>query len=158
MILRTCTVALTLAGLAVVPAACGSTSGARTEPPAVGASGPAQADAAASFAKEGFVVLVEDGRLWVQRPDQEKSEKHVTWVGAGPSGTTLKAPDADTALAYLASRPGFDVEVEEGRIWVLRPGQEKSEKSVTRVGAGPRGATVKAVDAETLHAYLAAGA
>jgi hypothetical protein len=56
----------------------------------------------------------------------------------------------------VASRPGFVVEVEDGRLWVMREGQKKEEKCVTRIGAGPRGVTVRAPDAETLNAYLAA--
>jgi NADPH-dependent glutamate synthase beta subunit-like oxidoreductase len=68
---------------------------------------------------------------------------------------TLRALDMDTALEYLAAKPGFEVEAADGRLWVLRPGQEKSGKHVTRIGAGPRNATVRALDAETLESYLA---
>ncbi|MFO1052370.1 MAG: hypothetical protein U1F36_09165 [Planctomycetota bacterium] len=106
--------------------------------------------------RPGFVTSVEDGRLWVLRTGTEKSEKCVTWIGAGPRGMTLRACDADTALAYLGARPGFSTEVEDGRLWVLRDGQSKGEKRVTRIGAGPRGCTVLAVDRETLDAWLAA--
>lgn len=106
--------------------------------------------------KPGFDVRIEDGRVWVLRPGQEPSEKHVTLIGAGPMGTTLKAIDSDTALAYLATVPGFEIQIENGRVWALRPGQEKDEKCVTAIGVGPRGSTVKAVDRATLDAYLAA--
>jgi hypothetical protein len=108
------------------------------------------------YARPGFVTLEEAGRLWVLRPGQEKSEKHVTLVGAGPRGMTIKALDRNTALEYIAARPGFQVTVEAGRLWVLRPGQEKSEKHITLVGAGPLGTTLKALDRETIEAYLAA--
>ena len=109
-------------------------------------------------AKPGFQVEIEDGRLWVLRPGEKKSDKHVTLIGAGPRGMTLKALDRQTAQAYLAARPGFKVEIEDGRLWVLKPGQQKSDKHVTRIGAGPGGMTVKALDRETLTAYLRAGA
>ncbi|MDX1588658.1 MAG: hypothetical protein R3296_06945 [Oleiphilaceae bacterium] len=108
------------------------------------------------FAKPGFRVSLEDSRLWVLRGDQEKSEKHATLIGAGPQGMTVKAPDRETALAYLTQKPGFKVEIEDGRLWVLRDGQEKSEKHATLIGAGPMGMTVKALDRETALAYLAA--
>lgn len=110
----------------------------------------------ASLAKSGFHVEVEDGRLWVLEPGQEKSEKHDTLIGAGPRGMTVKAITQDTALFYLASKPGFDVEIEDGRLWVLKPGQEKSEKHSTLIGAGPRGMTLKALDQDSALEYLAA--
>jgi hypothetical protein len=118
----------------------------------------AEKDTALSYLyhKPGFDVEVVDGRLWVLRPGQEKSEKHITLVGAGPRRMTMKALDRDTALHYIASKPGFNVEVENGRLWVLRPGQEKSEKHITLVGAGPRNTTVKALDKNTAIHYLAA--
>ena len=52
-------------------------------------------------------------------------------------------------MASRALAPGFTVEVDEdGRIWVFRTGEpaEKSEKHITRVGAGPMGSTLKALD------------
>ncbi|WP_200182554.1 hypothetical protein [Ectothiorhodospira mobilis] len=107
-------------------------------------------------AKPGFEVSVEDGRLWVLKPGQEKSGKHVTFIGAGPKGTTLKALDNETALEYLAAKPGFEVSVDDGRLWVLKPGQEKSGKHVTFIGAGPKGMTLKALDNETALEYMAA--
>ncbi|MGM0476961.1 MAG: hypothetical protein ACQERR_07265 [Pseudomonadota bacterium] len=104
--------------------------------------------------RPGFEVEVEDNRIWVLRPGEEKSEKHSTLIGAGPLGMTVKALDDETALAYLATRPGFDVRIEDGRIWALKPGDEKSEKHATRINAGVLNRTVKAVDAETIDAYL----
>jgi uncharacterized protein YdhG (YjbR/CyaY superfamily) len=106
-------------------------------------------------AKPGFDVEVQDGRLWVLKPGQEKSGKYVTLIGAGPQNMTLRALDMDTALAYLAAKPGYDVQAEEGRLWVLKPGQEKSGKYATRIAAGPKSATLRGVDMETLDAYLA---
>jgi hypothetical protein len=123
-------------------------------------------------AKPGFVTRLVDGRLWVFRSgggelaefdQQGELAKHVTHPGVGPGGVTVKAPDADTVAAYLAAADGFETKVQEGRIWVFRPGSselaefEKSgdlAKHITRPGAGPQGMTVKAADAETLDAYL----
>lgn len=106
-------------------------------------------------AKLGFGVEVQDGRLWVLKPGQEKSGKYVTLIGAGPRAATLHALDTDTALEYLAAKPGFDVQAEDGRLWVLKPGQEKSGKHVAMIGAGPQNATLRATDMETLERYLA---
>ena len=77
-------------------------------------------------AKEGFTLLEEDGRYWVypegEAPaDGKHPAKHITKVKAGPGGVTLRGPDADTILAYIASKPGFHVEIEDGRIWVFKP-------------------------------------
>jgi hypothetical protein len=122
--------------------------------------------------KPGFVTRLVDGRLWVFRSGgaelaefdrQGELAKHVTHPGVGPGGVTVKAPDADTVTAYLVAADGFETKVQEGRIWVFRPGSvelaefEKSgelAKHITRPGAGPQGLTVKAADAETLDAYL----
>jgi len=116
------------------------------------------------YNKPGFATEVdEDGRLWVfkQGGDKEKSEKHITLVGAGPDRMTVKAVDKGTALEYLATKPGFVAEAveEDGtyRLWIFKKGgdMEKSEKHITRVGAGPMRTTLKAIDRETLDAYLA---
>ncbi len=122
-------------------------------------------------AKPGFVTEIEDGRVWVFREgDAELAKfrqhgelaKHVVRPAAGPLGTTLKSPDAETILAYVAAKPGFVTEIEDGRVWVFRAGcaelakfEKDGElaKHVVRPGAGPLGATLKAPDAETLDAY-----
>ena len=105
--------------------------------------------------KQGFEVEVVDGRLWVLKPGEKKSGKHVTLIGAGPKGMTLKALTRDVALEYLASKPGYHIEVEDGRLWVFKPGEKKSGKHVTRIGVGPQNTTMRALDMETLEAYLA---
>lgn len=109
-----------------------------------------------SFNKPGFIVEEEEGLLWVRKPGQEKSDKAVSMIGKGPGGKTVRALDRETAMAYIATRPGFKTEIEEGRLWVLKPGQEKSDKHITMVGKGPMGMTIKAVDRDTLIEYLAA--
>ena len=53
-------------------------------------------------AKPGFVTIEEEGRLWVLKPGEKPSEKHVTLVGAGPDGMTIKALSKETAEAYIA--------------------------------------------------------
>lgn len=64
-----------------------------------------QTEAEASpYDKPGFTTEVEKGRLWVLAEGQKKSEKHITMVGAGPRGMTIKALDRETAMAYLDAR------------------------------------------------------
>jgi NADPH-dependent glutamate synthase beta subunit-like oxidoreductase len=106
--------------------------------------------------KPGFITEVEDGRLWVLKGDQKKDEKRVTLIGAGPMGVSILAESKDTALEYLASTPGFETFIKDGRLWVLKDGEKESEKHITLIGAGPMGLTVKAVDRNTANAYLAA--
>jgi len=126
------------------------------------------------YPKPGFVTLEEDGRLWVFKEGSKELAaferdgeltKHIIRVGAGPKGTTLKAPDADTLLAYLAAKAGFVTLVEEGRLWVFAAdSKELAEfrkhgelaKHITRIGAGPGGVSLKAPDVDTLEKYLKA--
>jgi hypothetical protein len=123
-------------------------------------------------AKRGFVTKCEDGRLWVfgtaskelaEFEKQGELAKHVTRPGAGPGGITIKAPDAETIVAYAAACDGFATFVLEGRVWVFRPGSKElaefektgePAKSVTRIAAGPLNMTVKGPDPETIDAYL----
>ncbi|MCA9124438.1 MAG: hypothetical protein H6822_18485 [Planctomycetaceae bacterium] len=122
--------------------------------------------------KDGFITKIDDGRLWVFRKDSEELKsfeasgelaKHVIRPNAGPGGMTIKAPDNETILEYLATRDGFHVTFDSGRIWVFRASspelaefQSKGEpaKHVIRPGAGPLGVTVKGPDAETIDQYL----
>ncbi|WP_238630366.1 hypothetical protein [Ectothiorhodospira lacustris] len=113
-----------------------------------------QAEMNGPFDRAGFRVEESDGRLWVLKPGQEKSSNHVALIGAGPQGMTVRAVDRDTALEYLAARPGFNVEVQDGRLWVLKPGQEKSGNHVALIGAGPHGMTLRALDRDTALEYL----
>ncbi|QEG42910.1 hypothetical protein [Roseimaritima ulvae] len=126
------------------------------------------------WSKPGFSVFEQDGRLWVfdiARPELaefvSKGElaKHVIRPGAGPNGMTVKAPDAETLDRYLATKPGFVVHFEDGRLWIFRAQSEaladfrrqgELAKHVIRPGAGPNGVTVKAPDAEVIDAYLVA--
>lgn len=122
----------------------------------------------------GFVTWIDDGRLWVfEMQSADAAEflksgelaKSVTRPGAGPNGMTIRSSSAEVIDRYLWTRPGFVVAQDDGRLWVFRSdapellafraGQE-SEKVVIRPGAGPDGMTLKATDAETLDAYIAA--
>jgi sugar lactone lactonase YvrE len=94
----------------------------------------------------------------------EEPAKHVTWPAAGPNGVTLKAVDTSTLEAYVAAADGFEIRIQDGRIWVFRSGSEALQefdrngepaKHVIRPAAGPRGMTIKAPDVETANAYLA---
>jgi len=110
--------------------------------------------------KPGFITEVEDGRLWVLKPGQKKSGKHVTLIAAGPAGMTMRAVDKATAFEYLGTKAGFDVHAEKVgdsyALWVLKPGQKKSGKHITLVAAGPRGMTLRAVSKATAYEYLSA--
>jgi hypothetical protein len=134
---------------------------------------PVLAAAGGPFSKEGFVTILEDDRLWVFDENSEQLTayqtngelaKHTTQIGVGPAGLTVKAPDKETILRYLAAKPGFVATVDEGRIWVFRTGSEELKtvtdggelaKHVTRVNAGPLDTTLKAPDKETLDEYIA---
>jgi hypothetical protein len=123
-------------------------------------------------AKPGFSTYLDDGRIWVFQTGSEGHQefkrsgepaKSVTWIGAGPRGASLRSDDADTLLAYVASKPGFRVFVEDERLWVFREGSEHLEqflevgepaKSVTLIGVGPRGVSVRGAERATLDAYL----
>jgi hypothetical protein len=57
-------------------------------------------------------VWVREGRAWVARPQSldwlwlrtgAELGKHVTLVGAGPNGMTIRAGDTETAEAYAAA-------------------------------------------------------
>lgn len=65
----------------------------------------------AVYARPGFTVFYVDGRLWVFRADSEPLASYrqfgepvecVVWLGAGPAGLTVRAPDRETLDAYLA--------------------------------------------------------
>jgi hypothetical protein len=134
---------------------------------------PALAAAEGPFAKDGFVTILEDDRLWVFHTDSDELAafkangelaKHTTQIGVGPAGMTMKAADKETILEYLAAKPGFVVKVEDNRIWVFRSGSPDLQtvldggelaKHVTRVNAGPLDTTLKAPDKATLDEYIA---
>lgn len=63
------------------------------------------------------------------------------------------------------NKPGYVTEVVDGRLWVFRAGSKDYEefkkggepaKMVSRVGGGPNGMTIRAVDAKIIDDYLAA--
>lgn len=123
-------------------------------------------------AKSGFETSIVDGRLWIFKSDATELEefksngelaKSVTRVGAGPGGMTIRSADSETIDAYLTAKDGFETFIVDGRVWVFRTGAEeltefKSNgelaKSVTRVGAGPGGLTVRSADSATIDLYL----
>jgi len=129
---------------------------------------------AADYARPGFVTKVEDGRLWVFIPGSKELAnfekhgelaKHVIRPAAGPNRITVKGPDTNTVDAYLLAKPGFITRIEDGRLWVFKVDSKELEKfekhgelakHVIRPAAGPKRMTLKAPDAETVDAYLAA--
>ena len=155
--------------LLLVVAACGTTTQTTNQPAPNG-----ETKSSSSFERSGFTVMDLDGRLLVFRnedPELASYKKHgdlvksVTRIGAGPGGRTVRAPDAETIEAYSLARPGFVTRVVDGRIWVFAEGSKdwdeflktgEPAKSVTKVGAGPNGATVKSSDSEVISKWLAA--
>ncbi|MGH7162590.1 MAG: hypothetical protein ACREID_03825 [Planctomycetota bacterium] len=136
-------------------------------------SGPLQGEG--PHAKYTFVTIQEENRLWVFKRDAKdlatyrkgkELAKCVTRVGAGPNGMTLKAPDTETLDDFSYGKFGFRAFLgKDGRLWVFRSdAKELSEfykskelaKSAARIGAGPNGMTIRAPDAATIDAYLAA--
>jgi len=123
--------------------------------------------------RPGFFTAERDGRLWVFRNEdmhlywfleQGEPAHSVTWIGAGPHGVTLRGPDRDTLVAYLAQRPGFRVVARDDRLYVLRAGGPELSayfdrgvlpEDVTLIGAGPRGETLRGGERDTLLAYAA---
>ena len=126
------------------------------------------------YAKAGFVVLEEDGRLWVFREGsadlaafQESGEpaRQVVRPLAAPGGVTVKSTESTTIDEYLTTLPGFYTRMEDGRLWVFKTGSAELDaflqtgepaKQVVRPLAGPFGLTIKAADSEVIDEYLAA--
>ncbi len=125
------------------------------------------------YEREGFVVEMEDGRLWVFHEDSEdykqfletgEPAKQVVRPGAGPGGITLKSTESATIDEYLFTLPGYFARMEDGRLWIFKTGTEELEeflvsgepaKQVVRPGGGPYGMTIKAVDAAIIDEFMA---
>lgn len=126
------------------------------------------------FAKPGFVVLEEDGRLWIFREGstdlalfQEVGEpaKQVVRPKAGADGVTLHSTESTTIDEYLTTLPGYYTQMKDGRLWVFRvDSPELAEflktgepsKQAVRPLAGPFGLTLQSVDTELIDEYLLA--
>jgi hypothetical protein len=143
----------------------------------------AEVDVARDFANtwkyrtEGFVVIGHEGRLWVFRAGSpayadfvSKGEpaKRVTRVGAGPDGLTVLGADEEAIADFCAphefAQAGFAVIAEDGRLWIFEDGSQDHQtflamgepaKSVTLVGAGPGGRTLRSTEIGILHDYMA---
>lgn len=125
------------------------------------------------YDRPGYATRVEDGRLWVflagskewkEFLEHGEPAKSVTLIAAGPDGMTIRSSDRDTIDGYLAHKSGFYTQVVDGRLWVFEEGSDdlkaflehgEPAKSVTRIGAGPNGMTIRSADAQTIDAYLA---
>lgn len=118
-----------------------------------------------------------DGKQWVfleKSQDKEMMDflggkmpaKPVSRDKLAPGGKTLHAASTAALDTFATWKPGFMLrlvmEKDKPQVWVFKEGaKELAEfdakgapaKSVTRVGAGPGGATLRAVDAETLDAW-----
>jgi hypothetical protein len=129
------------------------------------------------YALPGFTVFGSEGRLWVFRDGSKgldeyvatgEPAKSVTLIAAGPNGMSLRGEDKDALNDYAASfrwaMPGYAVYGAEGRLWVFRSGSKAHDefltsgepaKSVTLIGAGPEGMTLRGAEREVLEAYAA---
>ena len=122
-------------------------------------------------ARSGFTSVSRDGRVWILeagspaaaaiREGREPAHS-VSMPGAGPRGTTLRAENRETLLRWMGHRAGFDVFAEDGRLWVFDTGSEAAEAfaadgepalSITRIGAGPRGVSLRSDRPEVLDRY-----
>lgn len=124
--------------------------------------------------RPGYLTRMVKDRLWVLRKGSKdlaeflkkgESAKSVTILGAGPDGMTMRAPDAETIRGWQLAIPGYETYVVDGRLWVLpEGGKDAAEfakagelaKSITLVGRGPEGMSVRAPDTATAEAYLSA--
>lgn len=127
-----------------------------------------------TFNKPGFVILEEDGRLWVFREGSTDLAKflevgepagQVVRPQAGLYGVTLKSTESATIDEYLTTLPGFYTQMEDGRLWVFRSESPELQeflrtgeaaKQVVRPLSGPFGLTLKSVETQLIDAYLAA--
>ena len=125
------------------------------------------------YERSGFHTSMHSGVLWVIPTDSSEYEqfkssgypaRSVTRVGAGPGGVSIRAFDADHITAYLASKPGFHTSMNSGVLWVIPTDSSEYEqfqssgypaRSVTRIGAGPGGVSIRAFDADHIDLYLA---
>ena len=139
--------------------------------PGTGADGTTEIEASMLFAKPGFVVLEEGGRLWIFREGSaelalfQEPAKQVVRPKAGPDGVTLKSTESATIDEYLTTLPGYYTQMEDGRLWVFRvdsPALEEflktgeASKNAVRPLAGPFGLTLQSVDTELINEYMAA--
>lgn len=90
----------------------------------------------------------------------------IDWPEA-PAPADLPADPADAAGAVAGgfAKPGFQTFERDGRLWVFRDGSEdlaaflehgEPAKSVTSIGTGPGGMSMRSGDLETIKDYLAA--
>ncbi len=124
--------------------------------------------------KKGFWTEVKDERLWILEKSSESHQsmvehgdiaKNITLIGKGPLNTSIRSDDKATVLKWAASVDGFHTYMREGRIWVFRPNSEheaeflkigEPAKSITKIGAGPLRATVRAAEEDVMQRYLRA--
>lgn len=169
--------AASLAGAFLLSAAtlagCASDGDATSSSGTVAARTESAAGRTPGFDRGGFVTFERDGRLWVFDRDGEGLEqflatgepaKNIAFVGAGPEGRTLRSDDRDVLIAYVAAKPGFRVFPDEGRLWIFREGSPAIDdylevgepaRSITFIGDGPKGTTLRSDERGTLLAYLA---
>lgn len=127
------------------------------------------------FDKPGFETFLDGKKLWVfKMPSPYWSDflrqgelvKKATWVGDGPEGMTVQAPDNETLYEYVGRRDGFKIFPQKGgTVWVFMDPSPELDKfedfnrfdaKVEAAGAGVHASTLWAVDQATIDAYVRA--
>jgi len=102
--------------------------------------------------------------MTIRAPDAATIDAYVALQPAPAAPAAAPAKPAATLPATPHDKPGFATKVVDGRLWVFKAGaKEIAEfishgelaKSVTQIGVGPEGMSVRAPDAETITTYLA---
>lgn len=125
--------------------------------------------------KPGYHVSIADGRLWVFEEGSDglaeflahgEPAKNVTLIGEGPYGMSLRGSSKASLRSYMYSQPGYFTQLapigDRTLLWVFRDGSEGHQeflnhgepaKSVTLIGEGPNGITLRGADKSVLRAY-----
>lgn len=159
----------------VLLAGCRAAAPAPAAPAApVQAAAPSPNEWTGPYDRPAYVTREVDGRLWIfKRWSKDLSDfakkgepaKQVTLVGQGPGGMTVRCPDVETFKGWQLSKPGFETFFKDGRWWVFREGSlfasemryfGEPAKTVTLVGRGPYGTSLRSSDAETAQAWIEA--
>lgn len=151
--------------LFLIPTAC--------EPGSYGSGRTAASEEKPESDSTRYVTFDREGRIWIFEEGSEahrqfvtvgEPAKNVTLIGAGPAGETLKSDSKEVIVEWLAHKPGYMTEVVDERLWVLKIGSKahnqflktgEPAKSVTLIGEGPTGMSVRSDSKATYIEYMA---